>query len=175
MRAFNLKDTIIFNKKWSSVMDKDIEHLFNFQMKYVLGLVENIPQELVYEKQGEFNSAGWVLGHLCVEGVDALVKIAGDYPLDKSWLSLFSYKGELKSGAEENLPDLKSLTADFESIYKALWEQAITLDKQALSLAPQSELLQNIFPTTSSWLAHHLTTHIAIHAGNLSVWKNCLV
>jgi hypothetical protein len=35
-------------------------------------------------------------------------------------------------------------------------------------------MLKEVFPTLDSWFAHHLTTHIAVHCGNIVVWQKMI-
>ena len=34
-----------------------------------------------------------------------------------------------------------------------------------------SEMLSQIYTNTDSWFAHHIITHIAVHIGNITIWK----
>ena len=36
---------------------------------------------------------------------------------------------------------------------------------------PPSVLLKDSLPNKHTWFLHHITTHIAVHIGNLVVWK----
>jgi hypothetical protein len=50
-----------------------IAELSNFQLTYLKKLIINIPNDRLYELQlSGYNSAGWILGHLCVEAEDPL-------------------------------------------------------------------------------------------------------
>jgi hypothetical protein len=152
----------------------EIDTLYHFQKQYLLQLLENIPETRAYEKQLEgFNSAGWIMGHLCVEGIDALRKLGEDIDFNQEWIKRFSYDaGKLET--IDQLPRLSESKAEFVRIYDKLIYLYNNMPDDEKNKPPQSELLAKILPDVSSWLAHHITTHISIHAGNLTVWKKMI-
>ena len=152
----------------------EISNLYYFQKKYLFQLLENIPEERAYERQVEgYNSAGWIMGHLCVEAMDALTKLGIESDGNEEWLQWFSYdSGKLQS--IDGLPSLAESKAEFDRLYELLINAYETLSEEDASKAPDSALLAEILPDVKTWLAHHLTTHVSIHAGNLVVWKKML-
>ena len=69
---------------------QDIISLFKFQKKYLLKTVANISDDIAYAKQDAgINSAGWLVGHLCAEGVDVLNKMGVATAYSIEWLALF--------------------------------------------------------------------------------------
>ena len=81
----------------------------------------NIPEERPYEKQLEgFNSAGWIVGHLCVEAEDVFNHLGIPYEMvDDHWTNLFKM-GKGKIPKLEHLPSKDTLLDVFEDRYKQL-------------------------------------------------------
>lgn len=154
---------------------KTIVHLFKFQKSYLKQLLDNVPEEKLYAKQlNGYNSAGWILGHLCVEAEDVFNYFNIPYQkLDKRWSTWFkNSSGEISTS--ENLPTKKELLAIFEKRYLLLCDVYESLSSKDRTSRHLSTLLKDKLPDIDSWFAHHLTTHIAIHCGNIVVWKKLI-
>ena len=154
------------------MLQQDIISLFEFQQSYLLKTVANISDEIAYTKQDQgINSAGWVLGHLCAEGVDVLIKLgAHDTVYSVDWLGLFGSDAP-SLDLQANLPSLSRAVHDFNEIYERVIAAYRALPAHAFEDDPPSKLLKDHLPNKHVWLLHHITTHIAVHIGNLVVWK----
>jgi len=151
--------------------------LLNFQLKYLHQLVENIPDERLYEKQLEgLNSAGWLLGHICVEADDVInhLKVQDRFKtLDAQWTTWFrNTTGRIE--ALEGLPKKAELINTLNERYQILGQVYLELSEEQRKGGHPSKMLQNVLTTFDAWFAHHLTTHIAVHCGNLVVWKKVI-
>ena len=156
-------------------MTSTIITLFHFQATYLKKLLSSISNEVLYQKQHEgFNSPGWILGHFCIEAEDVLNHFKINYPpLDPTWSKWFK-NGSGKIETDANLPSKEALLHVFDERYKLLIELYASLsDEQRLAPHP-SNFMKNIVPDTDSWFAHHITTHISIHCGNIVVWKKMM-
>lgn len=153
------------------MISKTISALYHFQLDYLFKLVDNIPDERLYEKQLEgINSAGWILGHIFVESEDVLRFLNIQFETNEYWNSLFqNTTGVIKN--LDNLPTKQELTSAIKIRYEKLHSVYLNLsDEQRVSSHP-SVLIKDMLPDLDSWFAHHLTTHISIHCGNLTTWK----
>lgn len=151
--------------------------LLNFQLQYLNQLVENIPNERLYEKQLEgFNSAGWILGHICVEADDVIDQLSSNKSfgkLNSDWKKWFKTStGKIEK--LEKLPNKEELLNTLTQRYTALGEVYLKLAKGKRNSEHPSKLLREVLITFDSWFAHHLTTHIAMHCGNIVVWKKII-
>ena len=134
--------------------------------------MENIPEELLYAKQNQgFNSAGWLMGHLCVEIQDVLDHFQVDYsrwsPETEKMFRMGS-SGDLDTSS---LPSKKDILFTFKSRYEKARQVYLEADASQLSGPHPSTFLGDLVPDLDAWIIHHLVPHLAIHAGNLSVWK----
>ena len=155
-------------------MDHSIEALFRFQMEYLKKIVNNIPEEQLYALQLEgFNSAGWILGHLFVEVQDVFDFLAIKYQSNDTWNALFrNTTGRIQN--LENLPSKETLLNAIYDRYEQLLLIYRQLEESERSGPHPSRLIKNLLPNLDAWIAHHLTTHIAVHCGNLVVWKKMI-
>jgi len=158
--------------KNNSILD-----LLHFQLQYLKQLVENIPDERLYEKQLEgFNSAGWLLGHICVEADDVInhLEVQNKFEvLDPQWTGWFkNTTGKITS--LEGLPSKNQLLVTLEKRYQTLGEIYLELTEAERNGGHPSKMLKNVLTTFDAWFSHHLTTHIAVHCGNLVVWKKMI-
>lgn len=155
-------------------MTSTIVSLFRFQEKYLLKLLANVSEEDLYKKQFEgFNSAGWILGHFCVEAEDVLKYYEIPYHEHADWVSLFrNTTGKIKS--LDNLPSKEELLNSFKERYDLLCEKFDSLSSEELKQPHPSTFMKDFLPDIESWIAHHLTTHISLHIGNLVVWKKMI-
>ena len=151
--------------------------LMNFQLLYLNKLMENIPDERLYEKQLDgLNSAGWILGHICVEANDVIKQLnrkESFEELDLNWEKWFkSSTGKIES--INKLPNKAELITIVNERYIALGKAYLNLTVEQQNSLHPSKFLREVLTTFDSWYAHHLTTHIAMHCGNIVVWKKVI-
>ena len=152
-----------------------IIELYHFQINYLKKLIENIPNERLYEMQlNGYNSAGWFLGHLCVEAEDPLNFLNINYTkVDDNWSKWFGNSAD-KITSLEGLPTKTELLIVLEYRYQFLINAYSSLTPEERESPHPSKMLKGVFSTVDGWFAHHITTHIAVHCGNLSVWKKMI-
>ena len=159
------------------ITQNTVVELLDFQLLYLNRLVENIPDERLYEKQLEgFNSAGWILGHICVEAEDVIRQLPSTIPfekLDSNWEKWFR-NSTGKVAVLSNLPSKEVLINTLNKRYKLLGNAYADLSTTQRNSPHPSSLLREILTTVDAWFAHHLTTHIAMHCGNIVVWKKMI-
>jgi len=161
----------------NKITNNTVLELLGLQLLYLKRLVENIPNERLYEKQLEgFNSAGWILGHICVEADDLINQLADKKAfkkLDEDWIKWFrNTTGKIDTLS--NLPNKEVLLNTLNRRYSILGEVYTNLSKTQREGKHPSHILRDIFTTFDAWFAHHLTTHIAMHCGNIVVWKKMI-
>ena len=156
-------------------MQNTVTELFKFQELYLEQLMGNVPEERLYEKQLKgFNSAGWILGHLCVEVEDVFDYLKTPYyKVDESWTTWFK-NAEKGITTLDNLPTKSELMHVFQIRYEELCKVYEGFNSRDRFSGHPSKFLENHLPNLDAWVAHHLTTHIAIHCGNIAVWKKVI-
>lgn len=149
--------------------------LYQFQYNYLLKLVDNISEEQLFSKQSEgYNSAGWILGHICVEAEDVFHYLNIDYPkVPEPWFDWFR-NGFGKLDTLADLPAKSELLDSLHQRYSLLAGHYAQLSDTARQAPHPSQFMKSLLPDVDSWFAHHLVTHIAVHCGNIVVWKKLL-
>lgn len=157
-------------------MNNTIKELFDLQMFYLIKVLDNIPENKLYEKQGDgFNSAGWTLGHLIVESEDLFSFLnIPTIKIPDEWDRCF--KNGKRNGLEDknNLPSKGELINAFQLRYNSLMTNYLKLTNVEKESPHPSEMLRDFYSNLDSWYVHHLITHVAVHIGNITTWKKVI-
>ncbi len=155
-------------------MKETVVELYRFQLLYLERLMENIPDDLLFKKQDEgFNSPGWILGHLVVEAEDVFRDLGIRNKNNPKWETYFkNTSGKIDSVSA--LPSKNELIDLVKIRYNLLAEKYAQLTEEQRAAMHPSSFLKEIYSTYDAWFAHHLTTHLAIHCGNIVVWKKII-
>ncbi|MDH4070222.1 MAG: DinB family protein [Ignavibacteria bacterium] len=145
--------------------------LSRFIRRYLALLVADIPDSDLYglQEQG-INSPGWCLGHVAVETDAAYRHLWSEGIVPDEWYRLFYFTSPPLKVTPE-LPGKNNLTDALENIF--------TILKPAMEGKPEdfwdqechSSFLREDLPTEGDWYQHILTTHPAMHAGNIATWR----
>lgn len=71
----------------------------------------------------------------------------------------------------KELPNKDLLIRIFETRYDILINEYLNLNEAIRKEKHPSKLFSEIYSNIDSWFVHHLITHLAIHSGNITVWK----
>ena len=144
---------------------------FAFQLSYVEGLVADIPDERMAEQPAPgMNSPAWILGHLtwAAESIPALLGLAP--APDERWVELYGKSS--KPVADRSLYGSK---ADLLSALRNAHHRAAEAVPQATPEQMAAEMpvpdLRWFLPTIGDALVQILTSHEAMHIGQLSAWR----
>ena len=150
-----------------------IKELYNLQKHYLLKLLENIPnEELFHGQENGVSSPGWVLGHLVVELEDIINHLnLNVQPLPEYWLESFKGGNNWNNRPLKKLPNKPTLIKIFENRYDVLMNEYLRLDDKVREESHPSKIFSEVYSNIDSWFAHHLITHLAIHSGNITAWK----
>ena len=157
-------------------MHKTIKELYHFQKTYLKQIVQNIPENHLYDQQIEgFNSAGWILGHLIVESEDVFnyLKIE-TVKIPSQWRKYFKRNSKSNLYELENLPVKAELVKLFELRYDQLLDVYLDLTNEERNAMHPSEMLSSFYSNVDAWFVHHLINHVAIHCGNITTWKRMI-
>lgn len=154
-------------------MTNTIKELYHFQKYYLLKILANIPNEELYlQQENGISSPGWVLGHLIVEVEDIIqhLKINTE-TLPLNWIESFKGNKNWMNRPLKELPNKDLLIRIFETRYDILINEYLNLNEAIRKEKHPSKLFSGIYSNIDSWFVHHLITHLAIHSGNITVWK----
>ncbi|MGY6648695.1 DinB family protein [Wenyingzhuangia sp. IMCC45574] len=154
-------------------MINTFRELYSLQKLYVQKIVANISEEDLYAGQENgVNSPGWILGHLIVEVEDIIKYLKLELePIAVNWIDTFKGGENWEGRSLKELPSKELLIRVFTDRYDFLMNAYLELDDAVRKEEHPSKLFSGIYSNIDAWFAHHLITHLAIHAGNITVWK----
>ncbi|MCA9024966.1 MAG: DinB family protein [Planctomycetaceae bacterium] len=146
--------------------------LNRFLLRYLNGLMQDVEDaDLASRSEDGGNSPLWILGHLAVVG-DSAARVLGLRPVQpKEWRRVFF------PGTDGDVADAGDLTKQqlLDAIhegYKRLHPELENVDTAAMAEPHGIELLKGSgLETKADFLSHVLTTHMAMHIGQISYWR----
>ena len=146
--------------------------LNQFFLDYFESLLKDLPLDrLSQQGNGKGHSALWILGHLAVSVDYGRMVLGLERECPARWLVAFG----TGSPDEVNNPDKYDAQEMIDSIrtgYPALQEAAANADPELMQQPHQVEVLVGSrVVTNADLMAHLLTTHLAMHLGQLSYWR----
>ena len=136
--------------------------------EYVKDVVADISDSRIWKRHEFFNSPGWTMMHLIVEGELALSKLVDDYERKvKHPDNFFSGSdGQSTSGLS-----IRDMVDTFDDVYTRL-DKEVSARLQQLREAPISdEELKVVLTKELDYYLHLLTTHLAMHCDALLKWR----
>ena len=152
-------------------MSKNVLATFGFNLQYTQMLLADVTQEKMCEQPGGIpNHPAWILGHLG-SSCNFIGQLLGFDPVcPPEWDKLF--------GMDSQPTTDPSLYPSKDELIKKLQEgharaaQAFgEVTAEDLQKASPIESLAPMFPTVGDLTVFMLTTHEAIHLGQLSAWR----
>jgi hypothetical protein len=147
---------------------------FRFTLTYAEKLAAELgDEELAALPHPGMNHAAWVLGHVAL-GSDFVALLLGQ-PLftDEAWMATFG-PGSTPVSDRAAYPSKDKLLATMRTTHA----RAIELMSQATGAqmdAPNAtRFFPAQFPTVGALIIHLMTTHAALHLGQLSAWRRAL-
>ncbi len=152
------------------MFDREIT-LYAFVLKYLQGLTADIDDaQLAHQPTTGVNSPAWILAHLAL-ATDYAARIVGLQDVcSAEWHQRFGPRSKLPLPGEA-VPTKQELMAAIERGHERVTAAVATVDPQTLTGPNPVEWLRPMMPTKADLLAHLLTTHGAVHCGQLSAWR----
>lgn len=143
--------------------------LNTWMLAFTQSLIEDLSDEQLYDRVGSTNPPAWLLGHLAAEGDKALTILGETARLPEGWHSAY-LQGSSPDAVTVRHTKHELWQAN-ETVYAALRNSALALPAERLAEPPDSDFLREHLPTKAAWFGHILTTHIAMHAGQIQYWR----
>ncbi len=148
--------------------------LYAFTLGYAKRLAADIPDDkLTHQPHPGMNTPLWVLTHLAICTDYAAELLGGTKVCPESWHRDFGpfsvpneHKGPVGTKAE--------LLAALDAGHARVAELAQSPDPAAMAKENPFEFIRQPFPTVGVLIGHLLTTHEAIHLGQLSAWRRVM-
>jgi hypothetical protein len=147
---------------------------FGRNLDYAKRLVADLDDDRMSAQPAPgMNHAAWVLGHLAWT-CDFTGQVLGlPETLDATWTERFN--NESRPAADRALyPPKGELVATLEAAHARLDEALRAAPSDVLTQPLPLEQYRSFFPTVGDALFYMLTSHEAVHLGQLSAWRRVL-
>ena len=150
-------------------MSQQLTVLNKFNRAYLRSLLQDLENDqLDLQPQQGLHSIRWILSHIAIVADYGLKQFALPFVCPVKWHA--AYGPGSQAGTNESVkPQLDELLAAIEQGYSALCNAAESGSDTVLSEEHDVELLKNTpLKSKGDLIAHVLTTHFAVHLGQLS-------
>ena len=152
-------------------MSKEVLATFAFNLQYAQMLLADVPQEKMCEQPGGIpNHPAWIVGHLATT-CNFIGQLLGFDPVcPAEWEKLFGY-GSQPTNDSSLYPSKDELLKKLQEGHACTAEAFGKMATQDLEKINPIESMVSMFPTVGDMAVFMLTTHEAIHLGQLSAWR----
>ena len=147
---------------------------FRFTLRFANLLVADIDDDqMARQPHPGMNHPAWVLGHYAI-GADFVAQLLGQPMLtDDDWMATFG-PGSTPTSDRSAYPSRDALLEVVNNTHVRAIEFMATATPEQLAAANETPFFPDVFPTVGDLLTHLLTTHAALHLGQLSAWRRCV-
>ncbi len=141
-----------------------------FNLVYGAMLVDDIePDKFAHQPAAGMNSPAWVIGHLALIN-DRVIGLLGAERQHGSWDSLFAAR--LERGADpEQYPSKDTLIEAWRATFDRLIAAIQSADASIFDGPNPVERMKSVAPSFADFIVFILTTHAAVHLGQVSAWR----
>lgn len=144
---------------------------FAFQLSYIKELVADIPESRFAEQPAPgMNSPAWLLGHLCWAAEFVPTMLGRTPTLDDAWTERFGAWSRPSTDATL-YPPKGELIAALVAAHARVEEALPLATAERLAAELPDPVFRKQLPTIGDGVVHIMTTHEAVHAGQLSAWR----
>jgi uncharacterized damage-inducible protein DinB len=129
--------------------------------------------ELARQPQPGMNHAAWVLGHVAL-GADFVALLLGQPTItDETWMATFG-PGSMPVADRAAYPSKEHLLSTMRKTHARAIELLADATTAQLDAPNATPFFPVEFPTVGALITHLMTTHAALHLGQLSAWRRVL-
>jgi DinB superfamily len=143
--------------------------LNRWMLTFTQSLIESLSDEQVYMRLGTTNPPAWILGHLAAEADKARTILGETALLPSDWFTAYL------QGSSPDVVTMRHTKHELwqanETVYASLRETVLALPAERFAEPSHSDFLRTHLPTKAAWFGHILTTHVAMHAGQIQYWR----
>ena len=147
---------------------------FRFTLAYAEKLVADLDDDqLAVLPHGGMNHPAWILGHVAL-GSDFVASLLGkDLLTDEAWMKTFG-PGSVPVEDRSVYPSKAELVDTMRKTHARAIQLLEVATDEELSAPNQTPFFPEQFPTVGDLATHLVTTHAAMHLGQLSAWRRCV-
>jgi len=152
-------------------MDQHVIHAFRFSLQYAQGLASDIPDEqMARQFDGLVNHAAWQLGHMAY-ALGGVLQYAGvEVEKDEKSIALFGM-GSTPVGERDVYPSKQALLDTLAAMHERVEPALSEFTPERMAKENPVEGFRQTMPTVGDAVTFLLTTHYAVHLGQLAAWK----
>lgn len=152
------------------MMEREFK-LYGFTMHFLRLLAEGIDDEkLAVIPAPGLNHPAWIIGHLAV-CADFVPKLLGQPTIcPAEWDALFA-PGAVPTADRSRYPSKAELLAKNEEAFVRNPQLIAAASERRLAMPQPIEYFRPLYPSIGDMLAHLISTHPALHLGQLSTWR----
>jgi hypothetical protein len=130
-------------------------------------------EQLCVQPLEGINHPAWIMSHLAI-ATDYAARLLGEpWACPKDWHEKFG-PGSKVSPERSNYPSKAELLAVLEAGHARVTKAAGQVSEVRLQLPQPSRVFKEELPTVGDLLTHLITSHPAIHLGQLSAWRRMM-
>ncbi len=146
--------------------------------RFTLGYAEKLAADLSEDEMARFpqrgmNHAAWLLGHVAL-GADFVALLLGQSMVtDEEWMATFG-PGSTPADNRALYPSKDQLLATMRMTHDRAIELLSEATPAQLDAPNQTRFFPVEFPTVGALITHLMTSHAALHLGQLSAWRRAI-
>lgn len=146
-------------------------HAAKVNVEYARKLTADLTEDqMCVQPAPGVNHAAWVLGHLAYV-FDSMAKVWGEQPvMPREWSELFNLASKPVS-ERERYPSKAALWDAYEKSCQRIIDIVQGAPAEAFEREFPNPKLRPMLPTVGVAMVHILTSHHALHLGQLSAWR----
>lgn len=144
---------------------------FRFNQRFAAMLIEDIDDaDMTQLPHPGMNHPAWILGHLALASDLAANLLGQELQTDNEWMQKYG-PGSTPIADRSAYPSKTELFELFMSISQRAEELVADVSDEHLNSPNETPFFKEQFPIIRDLLTHLLTTHAAMHLGQLSAWR----
>jgi len=145
-----------------------------FLMNYAESLVLEIPDDRFAEQPApNVNHPAWIIGHLAFTADLCVGLLEGESVATPDWVKLFKGGTSLTS-VRADYPSKDELLERFRERNATAMELALNAPEELLSGPTKHPRFKSTMPENRDVATFLLSSHVAIHLGQLSMWRRLI-
>jgi hypothetical protein len=147
---------------------------FTKTLEFLQRLVADVPdQRLTHQPVGVVNHPAWIIGHLAYSFQLIGIEMGLKPWLPEYWDQKFG-TGSMPGDTRDDYPSKADLLDRLSDGQRRVGDRLKSLGENDLAKPLPDVRLRPVFPTLGHAVLHVLTSHAAVHVGQLSVWRRAI-
>jgi hypothetical protein len=147
---------------------------FRFTLGYAEKLAADLSdEELAVQPHAGMNHAAWTLGHVALGSDFVALLLAAPTVTDKRWMATYGPRS-MPVSDRSRYASKDELLATMRTTHARAIELLAAATAEQLAGPNETPFFPVEFPTVGALITHLMTTHAALHLGQLSAWRRAL-